>query len=258
MIIDSHCHLEYEPMISNLKEVIDRAIKNNVKYLLSISTTNESYERILKIVENYKNIYGTYGIHPHETKNYKKLSSELIVKKLELSKKIIGIGETGLDFYYEHSEPVIQKKIFIEHIKAAQNLNLLLIVHTRSAENETYDILKSEKKNKDFKVLIHCFTGSKIFAHKLIDIGCYISASGVVTFKKSKDLADTFLSLPNDRILVETDSPYLSPEPLRGKSNEPSHIIHTVNFLSKLKKINPLIFAEKTSDNFFNLFGQLN
>jgi TatD DNase family protein len=258
MIIDSHCHLEYEPMISNLKEVIDRAIKNNVKYLLSISTTNESYERILKIVENYKNIYGTYGIHPHETKNYKKLSSELIVKKLELSKKIIGIGETGLDFYYEHSEPVIQKKIFIEHIKAAQNLNLPLIVHTRSAENETYDILKSEKKNKDFKVLIHCFTGSKIFAHKLIDIGCYISASGVVTFKKSKDLADTFLSLPNDRILVETDSPYLSPEPLRGKSNEPSHIIHTVNFLSKLKKINPLIFAEKTSDNFFNLFGQLN
>ena len=258
MIIDSHCHLEHEPMISNLKEVIDRAIKNNVKYLLSISTTNESYERILKIVENYKNIYGTYGIHPHETKNYKKLSSELIVKKLALSKKIIGIGETGLDFYYEHSEPAIQKKIFIEHIKAAQNLNLPLIVHTRSAEAETYDILKSEKKNKDFKVLIHCFTGSKVFAHKLIDIGCYISASGVVTFKKSKDLADTFLSLPNDRILVETDSPYLSPEPLRGKSNEPSHIIHTVNFLSKLKKIDPLIFAERTSKNFFNLFGQLN
>ncbi len=258
MIIDSHCHLEYEPMISNLKEVIDRAILNNVKYLLSISTTNESYERILQIVENYKNVYGTYGIHPHETKNYKTLSSEQIIKKLQLSKKIIGIGETGLDFYYEYSDPIIQKKIFIQHIKAAQTSNLPLIVHTRSAETETYDILKSEKKNKDFKVLIHCFTGTKVFAHKLIDIGCYISASGVVTFKKSKDLADTFLSLPNDRILVETDSPYLSPEPLRGKPNEPSHIIHTVNFLSKLKKIEPLFFAEKTSANFFNLFGQLN
>ena len=114
MIIDSHCHLEYEPMISNLKEVIDRAIKNNVKYLLSISTTNESYERILQITENFKNVYGTYGIHPHETKNYKTLSSKQIIKKLQLSKKIIGIGETGLDFYYKHSDPIVQKKIFIE------------------------------------------------------------------------------------------------------------------------------------------------
>jgi len=258
MIIDSHCHLEYEPMISNLKEVVDRAIQNNVKYFLSISTTDESYEKIIQIVRNYKNVYGTYGIHPHETKNYETLSSEQIIKKQQLSKKIIGIGETGLDFYYEHSDPVIQKKIFIEHIKAAQILSLPLIVHTRSAENETYDILKSEKNNKDFKVLIHCFTGTRSFAHKLIDIGCYISASGVVTFKNSKDLAETFLSLPNNRILVETDSPYLSPEPLRGRTNEPSHIIHTVNFLAKLKNIDPSIFAEKTSSNFFNLFGQLN
>ena len=113
-------------------------------------------------------------------------------------------------------------------------------------------------KNKDLKTLIHCFTGSKKFAHKLIDIGCYVSASGVVTFKKSKDLSDTFLSLPSDRILVETDSPYLSPEPLRGKSNEPSHIVHTVNFLANLKGIDPLVFANITSSNFFNLFGSLN
>jgi TatD DNase family protein len=258
MIIDSHCHLEYEPMISNLKEVIDRALKNNVKYLLSISTTDESFDRILLIVKNYKNVYGTYGIHPHETKDYKILSSEQIIKKLQSNKKIIGIGETGLDFYYEHSDREIQKKIFIEHIKAAQTSDVPLIVHTREAENDTYDILKSAKKIKDFKVLIHCFTGSKVFAHKLIDIGCYISASGVVTFKKSKDLADTFFSLPNDRILVETDSPYLSPEPLRGKPNEPSHIIHTINFLANLKKVDPLIFAETTSVNFFNLFGKLN
>ena len=118
--------------------------------------------------------------------------------------------------------------------------------------------LKTKKKKKDFKVLIHCFTGSKSFAHKLVDLGCYISASGVVTFKNSKDLADTFLSLPNDKILVETDSPYLSPEPLRGKSNEPSHIVHTVNFLSKIKNINPIKFAEITTSNFFKLFGQLN
>ena len=258
MIIDSHCHLEYEPMSSNLKEVIDRAFKSNVKYLLSISTTDESFEKILKIIENYKNIYGTYGIHPHETKNYLSITFDQIVKKTNLNKKIIGIGETGLDFYYDHSDRLVQKKIFIEHIKAAQILNLPLIVHTRSAEDETYEILKEEKKNKDFKILIHCFTGSKEFAHKLIDIGCYISASGVVTFKKSQDLAQTFLSLPNDRILVETDSPYLSPEPLRGKPNEPSHIVHTVNFLAKLKGVDAVNFALTTSSNFFKLFGKLN
>jgi TatD DNase family protein len=258
MIIDSHCHLEFEPMGSNLNEVIGRAFKNNVKYLLSISTTDESFNKILQIVEKHKNVYGTYGIHPHETKNYPLLSSNKIIEKIKLNKKIIGIGESGLDFYYEHSDPITQKKIFIEHIKAAQSLNLPLIVHTRSAEKETYDILKSEMKNDHLKVLVHCFTGSKTFAHKLIDIGCYISASGVVTFKKSKDLADTFYSLPNDRILVETDSPYLSPEPLRGKTNEPSHIIHTVNFLAKIKKIDPSFFAEKTTSNFFKLFGNLN
>ena len=243
MIIDSHCHLEYEPINSSLKKVINRALKNGVEYLLSISTTNESYDKIIKIVENYKNVYGTYGIHPHETNNYKNLTSLEIIKKASLNNKIIGIGETGLDFYYDHSDRNIQKKIFIEHIKAAQNLNLPLIVHTRSAEDETYEILKIEKKNKDFKILIHCFTGSKIFAHKLVDIGCYISASGVVTFKKSKELAETFLTLPNDRLLVETDSPYLSPEPLRGKTNEPSHIVHTVNFLANLKGIDAKSFA---------------
>ena len=258
MIIDSHCHLEYEPMFSNLKKIIDRAVENNVKYFLSISTTDESFEKILKILANYNNVYGTYGIHPHETKNYASLSSGQIIKKLNLNEKIIGIGETGLDFYYDHSDRIIQKKVFIEHIKAAQRLNLPLIVHTRSAEDETYEILKSEKKNKDFKILIHCFTGTKNFAHKLVDLGCYISASGVVTFKKSKELAETFMSLPNDRILVETDSPYLSPEPLRGKPNEPSHIIHTVNFLANLKAISSESFGETTTANFFKLFGKLN
>jgi len=258
MIIDSHCHLEFEPMGSNLNGVVKRALKNNVKFLLSISTTDESYKRILEIIEEYKNIYGTYGIHPHETKNYKNLKAVDIIKKINLNKKIIGIGETGLDFYYDYSDRTIQKNIFIEHIKAAQILSLPLIVHTRSAEDETYQILKTEKKNKDFKVLIHCFTGTKNFAHKLVDIGCYISASGVVTFKKSKELANTFLSLPNNRILVETDSPYLSPEPLRGKTNEPSYIIHTVNFLSKIKNINSGDFAKMTTSNFFDLFGQLN
>ena len=256
-MIDSHCHLDHEPLHKNLSEVIKRSKEIGITKLLTICTTFDSFESIKTIIEKDQMIYGTYGIHPHETGN-NQVDKQTIIKNVNENKKIIGIGETGLDFYYEYSDPIVQKKVFIEHIKAAQILNLPLIVHTRSAESDTYDILKSEKKNKDLKVLIHCFTGTKSFAHKLIDIGCYISASGVVTFKKSKDLAETFTSLPNDRILVETDSPYLSPEPLRGKSNEPSHIIHTVNFLAKLKNVDPLTFAKKTSSNFFKLFGELN
>ena len=258
MIIDSHCHLEYEPMASNLNEVVSRAYKNNVKYLLSICTTNDSYVKILEIIKHHKQIYGTYGIHPHEAKNYKKLSVEEIVKKISLSKKIIGIGETGLDYYYEHSDSTNQKNLFIEHIKASQKLNLPLIVHTRSAEEETLKILKEAKSKKDFKILIHCFTGSKKFAFNLLDLGAYISASGVVTFKKSQDLADTFKQIPENRILVETDSPYLAPIPFRGKPNEPSYIKHTVKFLSELKNKPYETFSEITTRNFFNLFGDLN
>ena len=219
MIIDSHCHLEYEPMYSQLSEVVQRGIDNNVKYFLSISTTDASFQKILKIIDQHQSIYGTYGIHPHETKDYASLKSDQIINKVKQNSKIIGIGETGLDFYYNHSEKNIQIKVFEEHIKAAQQLDIPLIVHTRAAEEETYEIIKKNKQKKDFKFLIHCFTGSAPFANKLIELGCYISASGVVTFKKSKELAETFLNLPNERILVETDSPYLSPEPLRGKSN---------------------------------------
>ena len=255
-MIDSHCHLDHEPLLSDLVNVIKRSKAVGIEKLLTISTSLESFSRIKEIINKDEMIYGTIGIHPHES-NKDIITSDIIVKNLNENPKIIGIGETGLDFYYEHSDPVIQKKIFIQHIKTAQSLALPLIVHTRSAEEDTYQILKNEKKKKDFKVLIHCFTGSKKFAHKLIDLGCYISASGVVTFKKSKQLADTFLSLPNDKILVETDSPYLSPEPLRGKPNEPAHIVHTVNFLAKIKNIDPVNFGEMTTSNFFDLFGKL-
>ncbi len=258
MIIDSHCHLEYEPLFSNLDDVLKRANKNNVKYFLTISTTNKSFEKIVEITKKYKSVYGTYGIHPHESKNYQNLDFKKIVKTIGDNKKIIGIGETGLDFYYENSDKRIQEKIFIEHIKAAQLTNLPLIVHSRSAEEETFNILKSEYEKKKFKILIHCFTGSSIFASNLLKLNCFISASGIITFKNSKKLAATFKNIPNDRILVETDSPYLSPDPLRGKSNEPGNIIHTVKFLSEIKTLNTDEFSKITSKNFFNLFGELN
>ncbi len=258
MIIDSHCHLNYEPMSLSLTETIERANKDGVKYLLTISTEDKSYNKILKIISNNDCVYGSYGIHPHEAKNHKSINSEEIIKKTRLNKKIIGIGESGLDFYYNHSNKKDQINCFEEHIIAAQNTQLPLIVHTRNAEFETLEILKKKLNEKNFKFVIHCFTGTKEFAFKLLDLGAYISASGVVTFKKSNDLANTFKEMPNNKILVETDSPYLAPVPLRGKPNEPSYIIHTVKFLSKLKDISFEDFSNITTQNFFNLFGKLN
>ncbi len=258
MIIDTHCHLDYEPMSLSLKETIERANKEGVKYLLTISTEDKSYNKILDIISNNKCVYGSYGIHPHEAKNHKTVKSEDIIRKIKKNKKIIGIGESGLDFYYNHSDKNDQIKCFEEHITAAQESQLPLIVHTRNAEPETFDILKKRLNEKNFKILIHCFTGSNKFALKLLELGAYISASGVVTFKKSESLANTFKEIPNNRILVETDSPYLAPVPLRGKPNEPSYIIHTVKFLSKLKGISFEDFSDITTKNFFNLFGKLN
>ena len=258
MIIDSHCHLTYEPMILSLKETIKRANDDGIKYLLTISTEDKSYKKILKIVDDHKCVFGTYGIHPHEAKYHQNITCSKILENLDINQKIIGIGETGLDFYYNNSESFDQIKLFNEHIKAAQISKKPLIVHTRAAESQTLKILKEAKKKNDFKLLIHCFTGSKKFAFDLLDLGAYISASGVVTFKKSQDLAATFNEIPINRILVETDAPYLSPVPLRGKSNEPSFIVHTVEFLSKLKKISFDEFSKITTKNFFDLFGKLN
>ena len=258
MIIDSHCHLNYEPMSLSLKETIDRANRDGVKYLLTISTEDKNFDKILNIISENKCVFGTYGIHPHEAKNYQSIKSEYIIKKTKLNKKIIGIGESGLDFYYNHSDKKDQISCFEEHITAAQRTQLPLIVHTRNAESETLKILQKKLKEKNFKILIHCFTGTKKFAFKLLDLGAYISASGVVTFKKSLDLANVFKEIPNDKILVETDSPYLAPVPLRGKPNEPSYIIHTVKFLSELKNITFEDFSNITTKNFFNLFGELN
>ncbi len=258
MIIDSHCHLTYEPMSNSLHETIERANKDGVKFMLTISTEDKSFNKILKIIQEHKNVYGTYGIHPHEAKLHRHIRFFDILNKVEQHNKIIGIGETGLDFYYNHSEKKDQINSFEQHIMAAQEKNLPIIVHTRSAENDTYEILKKYIAKKDLKILIHCFTGTREFAFKLLDLGAFISASGVVTFKNSRDLANTFKDIPNEKILVETDAPYLAPVPLRGKSNEPSYIIHTVKFLSDLKNLSFDDFSNITTNNFFNLFGKLN
>ena len=255
MIADSHCHLDYSHLFDQLNDVVKRAQSNQVTYLLTICTTLESFERIKLIIDRYINIYGTFGIHPHESKKYTNVDLQFILNKKRKYKKVIGIGETGLDFYYNHSDKKTQKVSFIEHIHAASELNIPIIVHSRNAEIDTYEILKSEMKNSNLKVLMHCFTGSKNFANKLIDLNCYISVSGIITFKNSTELADTISSIPMENLLVETDSPFLAPLPYRGKFNEPSYIVHTVEKLSKIKKTSKETIMNSTTDNFKRLFG---
>ena len=255
MIVDSHCHLDDPKLYDQLDNIINRADKNNIKYLLTICTTILSFKKIDLIVKKYSNVYGTFGIHPHETQKNKKINSQDICSYKKKNDKIIGIGETGLDYYYDYSDREVQKKSFVEHIKAASELNIPLIVHSRNAENDIFDILNNEKKNSKLKVLIHCFTGTKSFAKKLIDIDCYISISGIITFKNSTLLSEAASYIPLEKLLVETDSPYLAPIPLRGKSNEPSYIIHTLEKLALIKKITTLEIEKKTTSNFFKLFN---
>jgi len=255
MIIDSHCHLDYSNLYDKLDDVVKRAEHNQVKYLLTICTTLESFKKIKLIVDKYKNIYGTFGIHPHETKKYTNIDSKFILNLKNQFKKIIGIGETGLDFYYNHSDKKIQKKSFVEHIRSAVDLNIPVIVHSRNAEMDTYEILKSERKNSNLKILVHCFTGSKDFAKKLIDINCYISVSGIITFKNTAEFTDTVSFIPLENLLVETDSPYLAPVPYRGKSNEPAYIVYTVEKLSQIKDVSRESVMTNTTNNFKKLFN---
>jgi len=254
MIADSHCHLDNSYIYNQLDDVVKRAHTNQIKYLLTICTTLESFEKIKLIINKYTNVYGTFGIHPHETDKNKHVDLKFILNEKKKNKKIIGIGETGLDFYYNHSDKKNQKISFIEHIQAASQLNIPIIVHSRNAETDTYEILKSEMKNSSLKVLLHCFTGSKDFANKLIDLNCYISVSGIITFKNSGELASTVATIPMKNLLVETDSPFLAPLPYRGKSNEPSYIVHTVEKLSEIKKTSKETIITSTTSNFKKLF----
>ena len=251
-MIDSHCHLDHEPLLGDLSNVIKRSKEVGIKKLLTISTSYESFDRIKNIIQKDEMIYGTIGIHPHETtKN--KITSDIIVKNINENEKIIGIGETGLDFYYNNSVKKDQINSFKEHIEASIKTNSPLIIHSRDAEVETFEIL-SEYKNQNLKILMHCFTGSKDFAKKLLTLNAFFSASGIITFKNSLELQETFKFLPLDRILIETDSPFLAPVPNRGKKNEPSFIDYTAQKLADIKSISKSEIANLTTNNFNKLF----
>jgi TatD DNase family protein len=251
-MIDSHCHLDHEPLYSDLSNIIRRSKNVGIEKLLTISTSHESFLRIKEILNKDAMIYGTIGVHPHETKN-NNITSDFIVQNLKENKKIIGIGETGLDFFYNNSDKETQIKSFREHIKASIKTNSPLIIHSRNAEVDTYNIL-NDYKNENLKILMHCFTGSKDFAEKLLTLNSFFSASGIITFKNATDLQETFKFLPLDKILIETDSPFLAPVPNRGKKNEPAFIEYTATKLSEIKNISKSQLISKTTKNFNNLF----
>ena len=251
-MIDSHCHLDREPIFSNLDQIISRSKSVGIEKLLTICTTDQNFSNIIDIVNKNPIIYGTYGIHPHETVNHN-ISSKEIIKNVTKNKKIVGVGETGLDFYYNNSDKKSQVNSFIQHIEASIDLNVPLIIHSRNAESETYEIL-SKYKNKKLKILMHCFTGSSEFANNLINLDAFFSASGIITFKKSQELQKTFQEIPVEKLLIETDSPFLAPDPLRGKKNEPSFIVYTLKKLALLKNIDPKELDKVTTENFNKLF----
>jgi len=251
-MIDSHCHLDHSPLFDDIDNVIKRSKEVGIEKLLTICTTIKSFEKIKLLVKHDDIIFGTYGIHPHEAKN-DKINSDTIIKEVKNNDKIIGIGETGLDFYYNHSDKDDQITSFEEHIKASLELNIPLIVHSRNAEKDTLEIF-SKYKNTNLKILMHCFTGSKEFAENLLSFGAYFSASGIITFKNSLELQETFKSIPLNKLLIETDSPYLAPTPNRGKQNEPSYVKYIAQKLADIKNISNIDLIKNTTSNFNNLF----
>jgi TatD DNase family protein len=251
-MIDSHCHLDHEPLYSNIHDVIKRSKQAGITKILTISTTLESFKKILELVKKDSIIFGTFGIHPHESES-NIVSSKDIVDNVKSNNKIIGVGETGLDFFYNHSDKAKQILSFEKHIEAAIELDVPLIIHSRSAEDKTFEILNSFK-NKQPKILMHCFTGTFSFAKKLLELNSYFSASGIITFKNNNDLQETFANIPNEKLLIETDSPFLAPVPMRGKKNEPSFVKFTAEKLSFIKKINVDKIKSITAENFNRLF----
>ena len=251
-MIDSHCHLDHAPLFDNLNDILNRSKEVGIKKLLTICTTLESFKNIENILTIDDMIYGTFGIHPHETEN-NDVSKITIIECIKKNHKLIGVGETGLDFYYNHSKKNKQIESFKKHIEAAIEINLPIIVHSRNAEEETFNILNEYKKHKP-KILMHCFTGTYKFYRQMEELDSYFSASGIITFNSSKDLQNTFSKIPNNKLLVETDSPFLAPVPMRGKKNEPSFIKYTLKKLADIKNIDVSEMVSLTTKNFNNLF----
>ncbi len=254
-LVDSHCHLDFPELSVEADAVVARAKTAGVGHLLTIGTKITKFDGVLAMAERFPNVSCSVGIHPHEAGVEPKMDVEKLTK-LAAHPKVVAFGETGLDFYYEHSPRADQEKSFRVHIDAARERKLPVIVHTRDADPETAQILAEEMAKGPFTGVIHCFSSGPELAAKALELGFYISFSGIVTFKKADTLREVVKTIPMDRILVETDSPYLAPMPHRGKTNEPSFVTHTADVVAGLKGVTREELAAQTTENFFRLFAK--
>jgi len=264
MLVDSHCHLNFPDFKDDLDAVIARARDAGVKVMQTICTGMEEFDEVHGIAEKYEGVYCSVGVHPNESDKAPKIPTAAELLEKTRFPKVIGIGETGLDFHYMKSDvhdtktaALVQKKSLLVHIEAARQSGLPLIVHSRNADHETVEILTEEMGKGAFKGLIHCFTGTKYLADKSVELGLYISLSGIITFKNAQAIRDALQDVPLDRLLVETDAPYLAPVPHRGKRNEPSFTIYTNKMLAEIKGISEIECARITTENFFRLFDKV-
>lgn len=256
MLIDSHCHLDFPDFATELDAVVARARSMRVGLMLTISTRLDQFPGVLAVAERFPDVYCTVGIHPHEANDAVDVEAGKLVE-LAQHPKVVGIGETGLDYYYEHSDRDSQRRCFLAHIEAARQTQLPLVVHTRDADDDTAAILKNEMAKGAFKGLLHCFSSSQALAEAAIGLGLSVSFSGILTFKNAKAVQETARALPLDSLLVETDAPYLAPVPVRGKRCEPAFVSHTAAFLAQLKGIGVADLQRHTTENFLRLFDKV-
>ena len=257
MYIDSHVNLHSERYDEDREAIIKAARDAGVSYMLTISDKLSSSAVIKAITDKHDFIWRSIGVHPHYANEYPALTSRELIE-LAQDPKIIGIGECGFDFYYEHSDRDLQFPVFKAHIEAARETGLPLIIHTRDADQEMLDILVEEHGKGAFTPLLHCYTGGPALAEAVLGIGGYISFSGIITFKNADDIRDIVKATPLDRIIIETDCPYLAPVPMRGRRNEPAYVVHVAEKLAELKNDDKAFIAQKTSENFFRLFSRAN
>lgn len=253
MLIDSHCHLEYEGLAEDQQGVLERARAAGIGGFLNISTRQREWDKVVGTAAREADVWASVGIHPHEADQHADLGEGALLAAAA-HPKVIGIGETGLDYYYDKSDRAVQQALFRTHIAVSRETGLPLIVHTRDAEADTTRILEEEMAKGAFPALIHCFTASTEFGRKVLDLGLTISLSGIVTFKNAKDLQAIAADLPEDRLLVETDSPFLAPVPHRGRTCEPAYTVETARFVAGLRAVSFERLAEATTRNFFTLF----
>lgn len=256
MLVDSHCHLDFPEFADELDEVVQRARDSGIGLMLTINTHVTRFERVLAVAERFPEVYCTIGIHPHEAGTEPQADVEKLVEAAR-HPKVVGFGETGLDYFYDKSPRDRQRASFRTHIEAARRAGLPVIVHTRDADDDTAAILAEEMGKGAFTGLVHCFSSGPQLAEKAVELGLYLSISGIVTFKKAEALQETVKTIPVDRLLVETDCPYLAPIPYRGKRNEPAYVTHTAAKIAELKNILAEELAQATTANFLNLFTKV-